>query len=169
MAPDNIKAFTAENAEIMENLNWVLSVNIDTIYYNIKDRNWLSVPRKIYTEKNKLNKRKLCSYHGDIGHFTSECRDLLWQLWKFYEDGKLAEFVNKQPAKRPQPRGDNGDDKDEDEDRSYKKKQAPPMLEGGQQREILMLQPDLGPVRGCSEWGILMSKRKRKVEVQALN
>ncbi|KAL8514416.1 hypothetical protein ACS0TY_013505 [Phlomoides rotata] len=36
-APDNIKAFAAENVEIMENLNWVLSVNIDTIYYNIKD------------------------------------------------------------------------------------------------------------------------------------
>ncbi|KAL8530040.1 hypothetical protein ACS0TY_007208 [Phlomoides rotata] len=43
------------------------------------------------------------------------------------------------------------------------------MLECGQQRKILMLQPELGPVVGCSEGGILMSKRKRMAEVRALN
>ncbi|KAL8464667.1 hypothetical protein ACS0TY_034244 [Phlomoides rotata] len=42
------------------------------------------------------------------------------------------------------------------------------MPEGGKPREILMLQPDLDPVRGCSEGGIMMSKIKRKAEVRAL-
>ncbi|KAL8548386.1 hypothetical protein ACS0TY_007633 [Phlomoides rotata] len=108
-APDNIKASAtvkaearaAECKELKENLDRVLSVKIDTVYNNIKDRSWLSQPRKIFADESKFNKRRFCSYYGNIGHFTSECRDLLRQLWKFYEDGRLTEFVNKQPAKRP--------------------------------------------------------------------
>ncbi|KAL8520825.1 hypothetical protein ACS0TY_011398 [Phlomoides rotata] len=46
--------------------------------------------------------------------------DLLRQLWKYYEDGKLAEFVKKPPAPRAmaQKRNEDGDDdeKDQDED-----------------------------------------------------
>ncbi|KAL8483835.1 hypothetical protein ACS0TY_026502 [Phlomoides rotata] len=48
---------------------------------------------------------------------------------------------------------------------------VPPMAEDGQPREILMLRPDLGPVGGCSEGGILVfaSKRKRKAAVRELD
>ncbi|KAL8493362.1 hypothetical protein ACS0TY_024540 [Phlomoides rotata] len=67
----------------------------------------------------------------------------------------------------------NDDDDNQEKDLREKldqiRQQAPHMPEGGQQKEILMLQLNLGPVGGCSEWGVLMSKRKRKAEIQASN
>ncbi|KAL8531186.1 hypothetical protein ACS0TY_007985 [Phlomoides rotata] len=173
--PGNKRSF-AESTKMQENLKKVLSISIDSLYDEVKNRGWLSAPRKIMQERSKLNKWKYCAYHGDIGHYTSKCRDLMRQLWKYYEDGKLAEFVKKPPAPRATARKRNEDDEeDQDEDLrnkiDRKKQKTPPMSEGSQPREILMLQPDLGLVGGCNEGGVLVStsKRKRKVVVRELD
>ncbi|KAL8547177.1 hypothetical protein ACS0TY_006769 [Phlomoides rotata] len=167
-SPGNMRSF-AESAKTQKNLKKVLSISIDTLYDEVKNRG----------ERSKLNKWKYCAYHGDIDHYTSECRDLLWKLWKYYEDGKLAEFVKKPPAPRATaPKRNDDEDDNEDDQKEYlhnkidrKKRKAPPMPEGSQPREILMLQPDLGPVGDCSERGVLVSvsKRKRKVVVRELD
>ncbi|KAL8488627.1 hypothetical protein ACS0TY_024788 [Phlomoides rotata] len=91
------------------------------------------------------------------------------RLWKYYEDGKLVEFVKKPPAPRTTaPKRSDDDEEDQDEDLcnkiDRKKRKAPPMPEGSQPREILMLQPDLGPMGGYSEGGIQVSTSKRKIK-----
>lgn len=61
----------------------------------------LSLALKVIREMGRLNPNKYCHYHRAIGHNTSECRDLLRQLWKLHKDGRLDEFV-----KRPQGKED---------------------------------------------------------------
>ncbi|KAL8533077.1 hypothetical protein ACS0TY_009359 [Phlomoides rotata] len=141
--PGNMRSFT-ESAETQENLKKVLSISVDALYDEVENRGWLSAPRKIIQERSKLNKWKFCAYHGDIGHYTSECRDLLRQLWNFYEDGKLTEFVKKLLVPRTMAHKRNDDDKDDQEEDlrnkiDYKRRKAPPMPEGSQPNEILML------------------------------
>ncbi|KAL8470422.1 hypothetical protein ACS0TY_033054 [Phlomoides rotata] len=177
-APGNMISF-AESAETHEKLKRILSVSIDSLYDEVKNWGWLQPPRKIRQDRDKLNKWKYCAYHGDIVHFTSECKDQLHQLWKYYEEGKLEEFVKKAyvprvTAFRRCEEDDNeeeGQDKDLREQIDRKKWKVPPMADGGQPQEILMLQPNLGPVGGCSKEGILVSaaKRKRKAAVRELD
>ncbi|KAL8529794.1 hypothetical protein ACS0TY_007017 [Phlomoides rotata] len=75
----------------------------------------------------------------------------------------------------PKINDEDDDDEDQDEDLrnkiDRKKQKALPMPEGSQPREILMLQPDLGPVGSYSEGGVLVSasRRKRKAALRELD
>lgn len=59
------------------------------IFRKIRDKQWLSKPRQIMQEKYKLNPSNYCSYHKSIRHQTDNFIDLLRQLWRLYEEGKL--------------------------------------------------------------------------------
>ncbi|KAL8480461.1 hypothetical protein ACS0TY_027117 [Phlomoides rotata] len=100
-------------------------------------------------------------------------------MWRYYEEVKLTEFfkkahVTRATAPRRREEDDNeeeGQDEDLREQIDRKRQRVPLVAEGNQPREILMLQPDLGPVGGCSEGGILVStsKRNRKAVVRELD
>lgn len=51
------------------------------VFNQIKDRELLGPSRRI-KESGKKNPNKFCAYHEAKGHNTSECRDLLRQLWR---------------------------------------------------------------------------------------
>lgn len=70
-----------------------MSVGLAYIFNAIRDRQILALPRKMMKKIDKLNPNKHLTYHDNIGHNTRECQDLLRQLWKLFEEGKVNEFV----------------------------------------------------------------------------
>ncbi|KAL8464668.1 hypothetical protein ACS0TY_034245 [Phlomoides rotata] len=65
----------------------------------------LTPPNPIKSGYNDLDQRKYCYFHGSAGHNTSQCRDLLRQLWRLFEEGKLNDFVQKPPPRNKDREG----------------------------------------------------------------
>lgn len=63
------------------------------VFNQIKDQQLLGPARRI-KDNSKQNPNKYCHYHEGTGHNTSECRDLMRQLWRLYEYNLLDEFIS---------------------------------------------------------------------------
>ncbi|KAL6570531.1 hypothetical protein OROGR_000081 [Orobanche gracilis] len=82
--PGNFKAFE----DIQVHLLRELDLSPEYILTAIKDRDWLTKPKPI-RDNGHLDRNKFCAYHKSSGHNTSQCRDLLRQLWRLFEAGSI--------------------------------------------------------------------------------
>ncbi|KAL8555747.1 hypothetical protein ACS0TY_003526 [Phlomoides rotata] len=57
----------------------------------------LKKPHPIKATQKELDFDRFCHFHDSPGHNTSQCRNLLRQLWKLFEEGKLNEYVCRPP------------------------------------------------------------------------
>ena len=72
-----------------------LVMPIDKIFTQIKDEDYLTWPRPLYSSPNVRDKNKYCRFHKDHGHNTEDCRDLKEQIEELIQKGKLQKYVKK--------------------------------------------------------------------------
>ncbi|XP_075663426.1 uncharacterized protein LOC142633022 [Castanea sativa] len=72
-----------------------LIMPVDKILTQIKDEHYLKWPRPLHSSPNVRDKKKVCQFHKDHGHYTEDCRDLKEQIEELIRKAKLQKHVKK--------------------------------------------------------------------------
>lgn len=73
-----------------------LNIGLDELFEKIKDS--LPVPKLLpEINKEKRDKNKYCAHHKDYGHTTRGCHTLATEVQKMIDEGKLQQYVKKNP------------------------------------------------------------------------
>ncbi|XP_026419649.1 uncharacterized protein LOC113315602 [Papaver somniferum] len=74
-----------------------LIIGLGEMHKKIRDS--LTNPKPLSAEtRDKRDKSKCCAYHQDHGHDTETCRTLATEVQKMIKDGKLQQYVKKNPS-----------------------------------------------------------------------
>ncbi|XP_026417056.1 uncharacterized protein LOC113312523 [Papaver somniferum] len=75
-----------------------LNIGLGELHKKIRDS--LPIPRPLFKDtKGKRDKSKFCAYHNDNGHTTDTCRTLAFEVQKLVDEGKLQQYVKKDPSR----------------------------------------------------------------------
>ncbi|XP_026459172.1 uncharacterized protein LOC113359810 [Papaver somniferum] len=75
-----------------------LNIGLGELHKKIRDS--LPIPRPLFEDTNgKRDKNKFCAYHNDHGHTTDTCRTLASEVQKMVDEGKLQQYVKKDPSR----------------------------------------------------------------------
>ncbi|XP_026417519.1 uncharacterized protein LOC113313003 [Papaver somniferum] len=74
-----------------------LNIGLGELFKKIKDL--LPIPKSLPVEtRDKRDNNKYCDHHNDHGHNTDTCRALATKVQKMIEEGKLQQYVKKNPT-----------------------------------------------------------------------
>ncbi|XP_026399908.1 uncharacterized protein LOC113295797 [Papaver somniferum] len=75
-----------------------LNIGLGELHKKIRDS--LPIPIPLFEDtKGKRDKSKFCAYHNDHGHTTDTCRTLASEVQKLVDEGKLQQYVKKDPSR----------------------------------------------------------------------
>ncbi|CAA0833865.1 Unknown protein, partial [Striga hermonthica] len=133
-----IRALRRQKAEeLKENYQGVFSVGAAAVYEEIKTKGLLPDPKPIFTDKDKVDKSRYCTYHKAHGHNTDQCRNLISALLKLIEDPNVKRFTHSGDKRKKGGRFEDGLDSEDDADVNPRRKKP----QQGGPNEILTFYP----------------------------